>query len=67
MVQKALWLHVLGIPNPYVQYFINGYFARDDFRCIARFITREAAESGTFYKPILKGVPDQSDIWYCYL
>jgi hypothetical protein len=56
-----------GHQNPYVQYLINWYFAKDDFRCIARYITREAAESGAFYKPVLKGTPDQSGIWYCYL
>jgi hypothetical protein len=57
-----------GYQNPYVQYLVNWYFARDYFRCIARWVTPEAEKSGTLYSPILKSYPrDRSDVWYCYI
>jgi hypothetical protein len=57
-----------GYQNPYVQYLVNWYFARDYFRCIARWVTPEAEKSGTLYSAILKSYPrDRSDVWYCYI
>jgi hypothetical protein len=65
-LRKPYGCYYWGYQNPYVLYIINWYFAKDDLLCIIRIVDAELQQI-TLYEPLLKGNPNQTNKYYCYL